>query len=167
LFFSPSLLALLISGRSGQQAGRSDNYPDRAETRLFFLWLYGLLSYLPPSMETPALLIGPVVAIAFLVLLPFLSGEGEKSWRRRPIAVLTVLLIAIILGTLTHLAGYTPWSPHMNAWSADPVPDSFYTQDCSRATRRARISGQAMRNCHSLGELGGQRGRPSIASRCD
>src|SRR5712672_4417920 len=74
----------------------------------FFLWLYGLLSYLPPSMETPALLIGPVVAIAFLVLLPFLTGEGEKSWRRRPIAVLTVLLIAIILGTLTHLAGYTP-----------------------------------------------------------
>src|SRR6202161_1928420 len=66
----------------------------------FFLWLYGLLSYLPPAMETPALLIGPVVAIGFLVLLPFLSGEGEKSWRRRPIAVLTVLLIAVILGTL-------------------------------------------------------------------
>src|SRR5436309_2575240 len=45
----------------------------------FFLWLYGLLSYLPPSMETPALLIGPVVVIAFLVLLPFLSGDGEKT----------------------------------------------------------------------------------------
>ena len=27
----------------------------------FFLWLYALLSLLPPSMETPALLIGPVV----------------------------------------------------------------------------------------------------------
>jgi len=26
----------------------------------FFLWLYALLSLLPPSMETPALLIGPV-----------------------------------------------------------------------------------------------------------
>ncbi|HUO17759.1 MAG TPA: sigma factor-like helix-turn-helix DNA-binding protein, partial [Verrucomicrobiae bacterium] len=50
-----------------------------------------------------------------------LSGEGEKSWKRRPIAVLTVSLIAITLGTFTHLAGYTPWSPHMNAWSADPL----------------------------------------------
>src|SRR6201984_563810 len=47
----------------------------------FFLWLYALLSLLPPSMETPALLIGPVVAIAGLLLLPFLSGEGEKSLR--------------------------------------------------------------------------------------
>src|ERR1700755_1771016 len=32
----------------------------------FFLWLYGLLSYLPPSIETPALLSGPVVVSAFL-----------------------------------------------------------------------------------------------------
>src|SRR4029453_17918475 len=60
----------------------------------FFLWLYALLSLLPPSLETPALLIGPAIAIGILVLLPFLSGEGEKSWRRRPIAVLTILLIA-------------------------------------------------------------------------
>src|SRR5437868_8459522 len=91
----------------------------------FFLWLYALLSLLPPSMETPALLIGPVIAIGVLVLLPFLSGEGEKSWRRRPIAVLTVLLIAVTLASFTHLAGFTPWSPHMNAWSGDPVPERF------------------------------------------
>src|SRR5579871_6469618 len=77
----------------------------------FFLWLYALLSLLPPAMETPALLIGPVVIILGLLLLPFLSGEGEKSWKRRPIAVLTVMLLAITLGTLTHLAEYAPWSP--------------------------------------------------------
>src|ERR1700731_500711 len=65
----------------------------------FFLWLYAVLSFLPPSMETPALLIGPVIVIGALVLLPFLSGEGEKSWRRRPIAVLTILLVAVTLAT--------------------------------------------------------------------
>src|SRR5262245_38831627 len=70
----------------------------------FFLWLYALLSLLPPSMETPALLIGPVLVILGLLLLPFLSGEGEKSWKRRPIAVLTVMLIAVTLGTFTHQA---------------------------------------------------------------
>src|SRR5208282_387608 len=56
----------------------------------FFLWLYALLSLLPPSMETPFLLIGPPLVILALILLPFLSSEGEKSWKRRPIAVLTV-----------------------------------------------------------------------------
>jgi len=134
----------------------------------FFLWLYALLSLLPPSMETPALLIGPVVAIMVLLLLPFLSGEGEKSWRRRPIAVLTILLLAIALGTLTHLSGYTPWSPHMNAWSGDPVPDRFLRGTTALQRRGALVfQVKQCRNCHSLGEAGGQRGPAldSVATR--
>jgi ubiquinol-cytochrome c reductase cytochrome b subunit len=130
----------------------------------FFLWLYALLSLLPPSLETPALLVGPVIVIGILLLLPFLSGEGEKSWRRRPIAVLTVMLIAITLGTFTHLAGSTPWSPHMNAWSGDPVPDQ-YIHNSTALERQGALVFQAKqcRNCHSLGEAGGQRG-PSLDS---
>src|SRR6201981_487444 len=130
----------------------------------FFLWLYALLSLLPPSLETPALLIGPVLVIAGLLLLPFLSGEGEKSWKRRPIAVLTVLLIAITLGTFTHLAGTTPWSPHMNAWSGDPLPDR-YIHGSTALERQGGLVFQVKqcRNCHSLGESGGQRG-PALDS---
>ena len=130
----------------------------------FFLWLYALLSLLPPSMETPALLVGPVIVIIGLLLLPFLSGEGEKSWRRRPIAVLTVLLIAITLGTFTHLAGYTPWSPHMNAWSGAPVPDEFLHGTTALERQGALVfQVKQCRNCHSLGNLGGQRG-PALDS---
>jgi ubiquinol-cytochrome c reductase cytochrome b subunit len=130
----------------------------------FFLWLYALLSLLPPSLETPALLIGPVLVIAGLLLLPFLSGEGEKSWKRRPIAVLTVMLIAITLGTFTHLAGYTPWSPQMNAWSSDPVPVR-YIQGSTALERQGALVFQVKqcRNCHSLGNSGGQRG-PALDS---
>src|SRR6266853_1213391 len=125
----------------------------------FFLLLYALLSLLPPSLETPALLIGPVVVILGLLLLPFLSGEGEKSWKRRPIAVLTVLLIAIMLGTFTHLAGFTPWSPHMNAWSGDPVPDRFIHGTTALQRQGALVfQVKQCRNCHSLGDVGGQRG---------
>jgi ubiquinol-cytochrome c reductase cytochrome b subunit len=125
----------------------------------FFLWLYALLSLLPPSLETPALLIGPVVVIGVLLLLPFLSGEGEKSWKRRPIAVLTVLLIAITLGTFTHLGGFTPWSPHMNAWSGDPVPQQLLRGTTALERQGALVfQGKQCRNCHSLGNSGGQRG---------
>src|SRR5262250_2931127 len=130
----------------------------------FFLWLYALLSLLPPSLETPFLLIGPVLAIIGLLLLPFLSGEGEKSWRRRPIAVLTVLLIAITLGTFTHLAGYTPWSPDMNAWSGDPLPEQFLHRSTALERQGALVfQVKQCRNCHSLGDLGGQRG-PALDS---
>ena len=130
----------------------------------FFLWLYALLSLLPPAMETPALLVGPVLVIIGLLLLPFLSGEGGKSWRRRPIAVLTVMLIAVTLGTFTHLAGFAPWSPHMNAWSGDPIPDRFLHGSTALQRQGALVfQSKQCRNCHSLGELGGQRG-PTLDS---
>jgi ubiquinol-cytochrome c reductase cytochrome b subunit len=125
----------------------------------FFLWLYALLSLLPPSMETPFLLVGPVIAIVALLLLPFLSGEGEKSWRRRPIAVLTVLLIAVTLGTFTRMAEVAPWSPHMDAWSADPVPDRLLKRSTALERQGALVfQGKQCRNCHSLGSGGGERG---------
>jgi ubiquinol-cytochrome c reductase cytochrome b subunit len=130
----------------------------------FFLWLYAVLSFLPPSMETPALLIGPVIVIGALLLLPFLSGEGEKSWRRRPIAVLTILLIAVTLATFTHLAGYTPWSPHMNAWSSDPIPARFLEHRTALERQGALVfQAKQCHNCHALGREGGQRG-PALDS---
>src|SRR5579859_3539659 len=130
----------------------------------FFLWLYAVLSLLPPSLETPALLIGPVLVIIALLLLPFLSGEGEKSWRRRPVAVLSIMLIAVTLGTFTHLARYAPWSPHMNAWSGDPVPERFLKGTTALERQGALVfQVKQCRNCHSLDELGGQRG-PTLDS---
>ncbi len=130
----------------------------------FFLWLYAVLSFLPPSMETPALLIGPVIVLGALLLLPFLSGEGEKSWRRRPIAVLTILLVAVMLATFTHLAGYTPWSPEMNAWSSDPIPARFL-QHRTALERQGALVFQVKQchNCHALEGMGGQRG-PALDS---
>jgi ubiquinol-cytochrome c reductase cytochrome b subunit len=104
------------------------------------------------------------LVIIGLILLPFLSGEGEKSWKRRPMAVITVLMIAITLGTFTHMAQFTPWSPHMNAWSGDPIPDG-YIQGTTALERRGALVFQAKqcRNCHSIGDTGGQRG-PALDS---
>ena len=125
----------------------------------FFLWLYAVLSLLPPSLETPVLLIGPAVALAVLVGLPFFSGEGEKSWKRRPIAVLAILLVAVSLGTFTHLASRAPWSPVMDAWSADPIPVK-YLKNRSALQRQGALVFQAKqcRNCHAVGGSGGERG---------
>lgn len=125
----------------------------------FFLWLYAALALLPPSLETPVLLIGPVIVLVVLLTLPFFSGEGEKSWKRRPIAVLTILLVAVALGTFTHLAGYTPWSPVMDAWSGDPIP-AQYLKGRTALERQGALVFQVKqcRNCHALGGVGGQRG---------
>ncbi len=125
----------------------------------FFLWLYAVLSFLPPSMETPALLIGPVVAIIWLLVMPFVFGEGEKSWRRRPVAVLTILLVAVALATFTRLALHTPWSPIMDAWSGIPIPSDFLHNRTALERQGALVfQVKQCHNCHSLDDQGGKRG---------
>jgi ubiquinol-cytochrome c reductase cytochrome b subunit len=125
----------------------------------FFLWIYAVLSLLPPATETAALLIGPVVALVVLLALPFFSGEGEKSWKRRPIAVLSILLVAVALSALTHVSRSAPWSPVMDAWSGDPIP-AQYLKGRTAVERQGMLVFQAKqcRNCHALGGTGGERG---------
>ena len=134
----------------------------------YFLWLFAVLALLPPQLETPALLIAPVIVIALLLLLPFLSGEGEKSWRRRPISVMSFLLIAVTLGVLTRAGQDSPWSPVMNAWSGLPVPAAD-VKGRSALERQGAIVFQEKqcRNCHQLGGAGGMRGPAldSVATR--
>jgi ubiquinol-cytochrome c reductase cytochrome b subunit len=124
-----------------------------------FLWLYSLLSLLPPEMETPFLLIAPPIAIVILIALPFVAGVGEKSWHRRPVAVLTVLVLAIGWAALTQLATYTPWSPKMSAWSGAAVPVQFIQKSTPLERQGANVfQYKQCRNCHALGGVGGERG---------
>jgi len=125
----------------------------------FFLWLYALLALLPPALETPVLLIGPVIALIVLLALPFVSGEGEKSWRRRPVAVLAAALLAVALGTFTNLGTYTPWSPVMDAWSGAPIPARLLKGRTPVEVQGALVfQNKQCHNCHALGGLGGMRG---------
>jgi ubiquinol-cytochrome c reductase cytochrome b subunit len=125
----------------------------------FFLWLYALLSLLPPSLETPVLLIAPAIGLIVLLLLPFLSGEGEKSWKRRPIAVLTILLIAVALGTFTNMASHAPWSPVMDAGTSAPIPERFVNGRTPLQIQGALLfQSKQCHNCHALDDAGGKRG---------
>jgi ubiquinol-cytochrome c reductase cytochrome b subunit len=124
-----------------------------------FLWIYAVLAYLPPKLETPVMFIAPVVAIGAMLLLPLVAGEGEKHWSRRPVAVLMLAVIAVTLGVFTRLGMYTPWSPVMDAWTSDPIPVT-YLHDRTPLERQGAIvlQNKQCRNCHSIGGAGGLRG---------
>jgi ubiquinol-cytochrome c reductase cytochrome b subunit len=125
----------------------------------FFLWIFAALALLPDYLETPLLLTAPVIVIAILFALPFISGTGEKSARRRPIAVLSVIIIFLTLGTLTYLGLSSPWSPQMSAWSSAPVPVNYVKGRSPLEMQGALVlQSKQCRNCHSLGGSGGQRG---------
>jgi ubiquinol-cytochrome c reductase cytochrome b subunit len=71
----------------------------------------------------------------------------------------SILLAAVTLATFTDLAGHTPWSPVMDAWSGDPIPPQFL-QGRSALERQGALVFQLKQchNCHALGQEGGKRG---------
>jgi ubiquinol-cytochrome c reductase cytochrome b subunit len=133
-----------------------------------FLWIYAVLAYLPPELETPFIFIAPIIVIFGMLILPLVAGEGEKHWSRRPVAVLMVTVIAVTLGIFTELGTHTPWSPIMEAWSSDPTP-AVYLKNRSPLERQGALvlQNKQCRNCHALGGVGGERGPAldSIAAR--
>ncbi len=173
VFAAAILLAVVVSAAVFGPAGPAGT-PDPTiiqtapKPDFFFLWIYTVLSYIPPSIETPIMLVAPVIGIGVMVALPFVAGVGEKSWWRRPAAVFTLMFLAVCWAGFTKLGTYTPWSPHMEAWSGAVVPASYLENRTPLERMGANVFQEKQcRNCHSIGGVGGQRGPAldSVATR--
>jgi ubiquinol-cytochrome c reductase cytochrome b subunit len=124
-----------------------------------FLWLFGILSLSPPGLETPIILTLPVVLVIGLFVVPFVSNRGERAPSRRPVAVLSVVVIFTTLGIFTYLGDLSPWSPVMGAWSGDPVPVNMVQRSSPLQLQGAALfQNKQCRNCHALEGVGGTRG---------
>jgi len=125
----------------------------------YFLSLFAAMALLPPYLETFVMLAMPAVVLGALFALPFVSGTGEKSARARPLAVTMVVLTFLTLASLTSLGLRSPWSPHMDAWSAQPTPTAYVHGRTPLELQGALVvQAKQCRNCHALGGHGGQRG---------
>jgi ubiquinol-cytochrome c reductase cytochrome b subunit len=124
-----------------------------------FLWLFALLSLSPPAAETFIILVFPLVLIAVLFLVPFISNRGERAPSRRPVAVLVVIALYTAFGVLTYEGATSPWSPKMTAWSGDAVPENMVKNSTPlRLQGAALFQNKTCRNCHALDGVGGERG---------
>ncbi len=129
----------------------------------FFMWIFAVAAMLPDYMETFILLAAGPVIVLILFALPFVNNTGEKNWRRRPVAVLSVILIWLTLGILTYLGITSPWAPEMTAWTSDTTP-AQYVKGRSPVELQGLVVLQQKqcRNCHAIDGIGGKRG-PDLA----
>ena len=165
LIFSALLMMAIVTcalvfGPQGPSGPPNPTLIDTApKPDFYFLPIFAALSLLPAYMESFLVLVLPVILIAILILLPFYSGTGEKSYRRRPFAVVIVMLALLTVGLLAYSGTFTPWSPHMEAWSNAPTPFAELKGRTPLELQGAvLIQSKQCRNCHSLGGEGGLRG---------
>src|SRR5215475_7683740 len=154
------IFCAVIFGPKGPGGAPNPTFIDtQPRPDFYFLSLFAALALLPDYAETFLILTAPIIMVAILLALPFLSGTGEKSVRRRPIAALSVIVIFLTVGTLAYLGVNSPWSPQMSAWSGDAIPEVFVKGRSPLELQGAvTLQNKQCRNCHSLGGEGGKRG---------
>jgi ubiquinol-cytochrome c reductase cytochrome b subunit len=127
----------------------------------YLLWYFAVLALLPHGTEEYFMIFGPMLAGIVLIVLPFVFNKGERSARRRPWSIASVILIVIMIGTLW-VAGYNSnWSPN---FAAEPLPEKVIGAASGPVFDGARLFfAKGCLNCHLIEKFGGRRG-PNLTS---
>jgi ubiquinol-cytochrome c reductase cytochrome b subunit len=122
----------------------------------YLLWYFAVLALLPHAAEDYVILLAPVMAGLVLLSVPFISNKGERSWRRRPWAPLTVLFIVTCIAVLWQAGIRERWTPD---FSVKPLSD----QIIGVSSGPVHDGGMAFNikgclYCHAISGQGGTRG---------
>lgn len=80
----------------------SSNYTPRPEW--YFLFLFQLLKYFPGPLEVVAVVVVPMIAVGWLMLLPFIDRSEERRPWRKPITTTIGIAAIVSFVLLTALA---------------------------------------------------------------
>jgi ubiquinol-cytochrome c reductase cytochrome b subunit len=152
-------LAIFIGPKGPDIPGDPTQLIAEAKPDYPFLWLLSAAALLPNGSEYALFFVFPIIAAVVLFGLPFFAGEGEKSWRRRPISIIAVIVIYLSVIMLTYAGLTGPWSPHMDAWSGALIKPEFIKGRTPLELQGALVfQNMQCRNCHAIGGEGGHRG---------
>jgi len=73
----------------------------------YFMSAFYLLKLCPSSIEIIPTVVGPAVGGAFLILMPFLDKNPERSPKKRPIAMALTLGAVVVVVAFTFLGIYS------------------------------------------------------------
>ena len=122
----------------------------------YLLWIFALFALMPPEIESYVIILGPVMMIAILFALPFLSNKGERHPLRRPWAIAGVIITIAIVCTLWYEGIQSPWSPD---FKTKPLPVGLTMgKDTLVITGSQLLFDKGCLYCHQVNGLGGRRG---------
>ncbi len=122
----------------------------------YLIWYFAMLALLPHRAEDWIIILFPIFLFVSLLVVPFLSNKGERSIRRRPWALASVVIVIAFIGALWHEGSKEPWVPNF-----EPAP---LTQQIIGAASGPIYEGAQVFDrkgclyCHTISEHGGTRG---------
>lgn len=143
------LFAALLPSPLGRPADPSDNtFTPRPDW--YFLFLFQALHYYPGKWEVVGTFVLPSLAVLALLLVPFLDNNPSRLLRKRPIALVALLIAMGTLGFLTYQAELQ--QPRWASWKR---PEGITLPRNERVKQPAEVAGMYLLqencfSCHSL-----------------
>jgi ubiquinol-cytochrome c reductase cytochrome b subunit len=130
----------------------------------YLMWYFAVLALMPHGTEKYFMVFGPLLVGIILIVLPFVSNRGERSPRRRPWAVVAVLMTVLMIVTLWLAGAKSPWSPNFDA---PPLSPAIVVATNGPVFLGAKLfHDKGCLNCHLIADDGGRRG-PDLTSVAD
>ncbi len=130
----------------------------------YFLWIFAVFALMPPGIEDFVIAFAPVVIGIFLVLVPIIFNEGERSPLRRPWSIGVVIAIVTMVGVFWYEGTKSPWSPEFDAI---PLTTAEIGDVSPEARHGAELfNSKACLYCHVIDGKGGRRG-PELTTIAD
>jgi mono/diheme cytochrome c family protein len=105
-----------------------DSYTPRPEW--YFLFLFQLLKYFPGDLEVIGVIVLPVLAITFLILLPYTDRTRWRHWSARP--VVSTITIAMLAGaTFLTAQSLLESAPPGSVTEAGDRTAALYVSNCA------------------------------------
>ena len=137
-------MSIVLGAELGPKADpTTTTYVPRPEWYFFFL--FELLRVIKPASLVPVATIGvPTICMILLALLPFIDRGPERRPERRPIAMLSGILVIIAMGYLTFM-GAEAGSPNLwQAWQPDWAATCFPASNCGATTTSISVGDPAV-----------------------
>jgi len=127
----------------------------------YMLWYFAVLALLPRGLESAFMILAPLSAFVFLLLVPVLWNKGERHPARRPWAVAVVIMVVVTILAFWIEGSISPWSPDFNA---PALPASLVrSHDPSVISGAQLFHDKGCEFCHTIEGHGGSRG-PNLSS---
>ncbi|MGH7907412.1 MAG: cytochrome b N-terminal domain-containing protein [Candidatus Binataceae bacterium] len=122
----------------------------------YLVWYFAVLALLPHNIENVFMIVAPMLAGAFLLLVPVIWNKGERHPKNRPWSVAAVILIVVSIAAFWIEGQYSPWSPD---FSAKALPVSVIGVTSGPVFEGARLFHErGCEFCHTIAGYGGTRG---------
>jgi menaquinol-cytochrome c reductase cytochrome b/c subunit len=155
-------LSLVLGAELGSKANpTTTTYVPRPEWYFFFL--FEVLRVIKPPSLVPLATIGvPTIGMILLFLLPFYDRGPERRPERRPIAVLTFIVVAAAMALLTY-EGANAGSPlAVEKPTPAAVKQAGGTTLAEYEAGKAVVAQSACLACHKIGDNGNDGPGPNL-----